>query len=375
MIKVLQFSSLVNRYDFIDNIVHFADKSKFDVGVCIITGHSNIQSPVYEKDVFHRVLNNNLSRGAIPQTVWQLRRILREWKPDIIHTHHYDQTLIGYLATRLYPKTKLVIGRHYSDAMYRLPSRLHQKVFLNIENIFNRKAQRIIVPSTYIRDILMQRQNISPEKIDVVPYGFPDEKFPQISDSEVSNFRRENNLNDKIVLCIIGRIDDQKGHKDLIIALKRVKDNIPNIHLLIIGDGPNASEIKAKVKEYHLQENVIFLGWRKDVAKIIKSVDIVVHPSLQEAFSSVMCEALWLGKPLIISDVSGATDIIESGKNGVIVAKGNAELLGKAIEDLAKDSSQRAEIAENGKIYARQNLHIRKAIKRYENSYLKAMNR
>lgn len=373
VIKILQFTSIINRYDFIDNIVQFADREKFNVGACTIAGHSSIESPVYRKDVFRTVLNGSLSRKAIAHTAWQLGQVLRQWKPDILHTHHYDEALIGYLATRMHRKTRLIVGRHYSDSMYRLPTKTHQKIFLGVEKFVNKKARRIIVPSMYISDLLTKRQKVSPDKIDVIPYGFPSEKFPEISESEIEDFRRENKLDGKITLCTIGRIDGQKGHDDLIGALKTVKEKFSNIHLLIIGEGFKKPEIQEQIERCGLKENVSFFGWRKDVPKIIKSVDIVVHPSLSEAFSSVMCEALWLGKPLIITDVSGATEIIKNGENGIIVPKKNAELLGQAIEKLAGDALLRSRIAENGRIYARQNLCIEKAIKLYENSYLKAV--
>lgn len=372
-VNVLQFADRINRYDFIDNLIQYADPIKFEMAVCVRSEEHNIATPIFNETTKYKLLKGETRRN-IPYTAWQLSKLLREWRIDILHTHHYDQALIGYIATQIHTKTKLIIGRHYSDSMYRLSGNIKPKIFLKIENLSNKAAKRIIVPSTFIKNLLVEKQDIFPDKIDIIPYGFSEKKFPEIYEKEVIEFRKEYNLEGKTVLCIIGRIDGQKGHVDLIDALAVVTKKSPSLHLLIIGEGNKEAEIREQVKHYNLDKFVTFLGWRKDVIKIIKSADIVTHPSLQEAFSSVMCEALWLGKPLIITDVSGATDIIINEQNGLIVPKENPEALGEAIERLANNFFLQNKLAKNGIKYAQSNLKIEKVIKKYEDSYLKAAN-
>src|SRR5690606_2967699 len=100
MIRVLQFADFVNRYDFIDSIVRWADPSRFEIGVCVRTRHSNIEPPNYSSRIPFWILEG-LSRKDIPRTAYRLARLLREWQADILHAHHYDQALIGLLATRM----------------------------------------------------------------------------------------------------------------------------------------------------------------------------------------------------------------------------------------------------------------------------------
>ena len=100
MIRVLQFADVINRYDFIDNIVHRAARDQFEIGVCVRTSASNIEAPVYAEDTPRWVLNGT-SRREIPRAAYQLASLLRRWRADILHTHHYDQAVIGWLATRI----------------------------------------------------------------------------------------------------------------------------------------------------------------------------------------------------------------------------------------------------------------------------------
>src|SRR5829696_4976341 len=176
MIRVLQFADIVNRHDFIDTIVQRADPSRFEVGVCIRSDESNIAAPVYRERTPRWVLNGTSRREGL-RAAWQLARILRAWKADILHAHHYDQAVIGWMATRIYPRARLVLGRHYSDAIYRLPSSMKRKAFLGAERSVNNGAKRIIVPSVLIREILTERQGVRPDKVDLIPYGFEPEKY------------------------------------------------------------------------------------------------------------------------------------------------------------------------------------------------------
>ena len=103
------------------------------------------------------------------------------------------------------------------------------------------------------------------------------------------------------------------------------------------------------------------------------AVDAVIQPTLQEAFSQVMVEALWMRKPLIITDVSGAPDIITSGQNGLLVPKADPEMLALNIERLAKNESLRMRLAEAGRAYVEDHLTVQKVIPLYERVYEKAM--
>src|SRR4026209_1817969 len=139
-VRVLQFPDFVNRHDFVDTIIRRADPERFLVGLCVRTRSSNIATPVYPEEMPHWVIGGP-KRSSIPKTVWELVGVLREWRADILHTHHFDQAVIGWLATRIYPAPRLVVGRHYSDAIYRLPeqgfSESKKWALLRIEQVTN----------------------------------------------------------------------------------------------------------------------------------------------------------------------------------------------------------------------------------------------
>jgi L-malate glycosyltransferase len=372
MIRVLEFADVINRYDFIDTLVHYADPEKFEMSVCVRSEEHNIARPEYGENTKYRLIEGASRVRMLPSAI-KLARLLREWKIDILHAHHYDQGLIGWLATKLSPKTKLVIGRHYSDSIYRLPNAFKSKSFLAAEQIVNRHASRIIVPSKMILEILTERQGIDTSKIDVVHYGFVPEKYSDVDPAMVEDARREFGMEGRFVMANFGRLHEEKGHRYLIAAAAILLKTIPNLLVLCVGEGPERASIEKQIRELGLEENVKLVGWRTDAMTIMAASDMIVQSTLQEAFSQVMVEAMWMSKPLVITDVSGAPDIIHDGENGLLVPKADASALAGAVERLAHDRTLRDRLAERGRAFVSDEMVITKKIRDYEKAFEKAV--
>ena len=149
----------------------------------------------------------------------------------------------------------------------------------------------------------------------------------------------------------------------------------PQIVLLIAGEGPERASLENQIRDADLGDVIRLLGWRRDAMTLMAAVDAVVQPTLQEAFSQVMAEALWMGKPLVITKVSGATDIICDSQNGLLVPKEDPQALTEAIERLVRDDQLREKLATNGRHYVTQNLQIGDIILQYQNSYKRSFGR
>lgn len=370
MIRVLQFADIINRYDFIDTLVQYADADKFEMSVCVCSEEHNIARPEFSASTKYKLLPGNSRRDIMP-TAWKLAGLLKEWKIDVVHAHHYYPAIIAWLATTIHPETKFIFGRHYSDLIQNLPG-LKRSFYLGLEQRVNRAADRIIVPSNFIFDILTKRQKIDGAKIDVIAYGFAAEKYASLTADKIENVRRELKTDGRFAVATFGKLTEGKGVRFLIEAVVKLKDVIPNLLVLFVGEGDERGFLESAIAAHKLENTVKILGWRTDAMTIMANADVVVQPTLSEAFSQVMGEAMWLAKPLVITDVSGATDIIESGENGMLVPKADAGALAAAIETLFADQNLRARIAACGRAYVEENLLIDKKIKEYERSFIKA---
>ncbi len=368
-LRVLHFADLVNRHDFIDNVVRHADPTMFDMSVCTMGRPSNIEDPAYAGTGVPRWDIRAPGRRHYPAAAVRLAALLRRENIDIVHAHHYDPCAIAAAATLLRPGTKLVVGRHYSDAIYRHTSGWRRTAMLALERFVNNRARLIIAPSRQIAALLVDRQGVPASKVVLIPYSFDRAKYDRVQSEKVQAQRLASGLDGGFTIGTFGRLYADKGHRYVLEALPAVLASVPNLKYLIVGEGPERTKLERQVRDLGLGEVVTFLGWRHDVPELMAAVDVVVQPSLQEAFSQSMAEALFLGRPLVIADVSGARELVPDDSMGVIVPRGDSAAIARALIELYRDPQRRAAMAQTGMRHAQANFTIETVVPRYEAAY------
>jgi glycosyltransferase involved in cell wall biosynthesis len=372
-VRVLHFADVVNRYDFIDNVVRNLDATRFEVEVATLTPEANIQSPEYgAAGIRHTVLPSR-SRASYPLTALRLASLIAKRHIDVLHAHHFDPNAIAWLSSQLRRSVRVVVGRHYSDAIYLNSSGARQRALLAIERRVNARAARIVAPSTMIRDLLVHRQGVPDAKVDVVPYAFDLARYAPPSDEQRRQTRDTLGISSRFALATVGRLYKDKGHKFMIEALRQLIEEIPELVWLVVGDGADRAELDGLVTSSGLDDRIHFLGWRKDALQVMGAVDAVVQPSLQEAYSQVMVEALAMGTPLVTTDVSGAGDLITSGETGILVGRADVSGLVRAIRTLWQDAALRERLRQRGRQLVESRLSIPSVVPLYEAVYDRAM--
>jgi glycosyltransferase involved in cell wall biosynthesis len=372
-IRILHFTKIINKNDFIDVIARNADPSRFEMFTCSYKGYSNIEEPEYEKSgiPFYSL---NIEHGWIDlfKGAFRLSIHLKENKIEILHTHHYYEAIIGRLACWLYPSCKHIIGRHYHDQFYITTVGIKLKFYLLVENIVNFFSAAIIVPSTAIVDLLA-KQDVNLEKVHKIPYcfDFKSSRYNRISDDEVLVLKKEIGWEGKFVIGNVGRHHSLKGQIYLLRAFKVIHRNYPDSLLAMIGDGPFHDELLREAKNSGLSDSIRFLGWRKDSHYLMNGMDVVVHPTLQEAFPQIMIETLALGKPLIITPVSGATDVIIDGENGFMIPFESIGEIVSKVTELYLNTALRDQVSHKASEFVRERYSIEKIIPDFEKVYEK----
>lgn len=370
MITVLHLSHIINSYDFIDVVIRHADRSRFRMLAATFTDDGSVKPGSVEYPVTNLGVR---CRADFPRAAIHLWRFLNTERVDVLHAHHFDPTLVGVLATSYGHRPRLVIGRHYSDALYQLTPWWKRRAYLAVEGVCNRAAARIVAPSSMVWRILVERQGVLPEKVVQIPYGFDFAKHCLSRLDAPSRLRQELGLDGKVVIGTFSRLNADKGHTYLFRAFARLQARWPELRLLLVGEGNIRQELEDEVRARGLTNSVLFTGWRRDVMDLMGMVDIVVQPSLHEAFSQVMVEALALQKPLIFSDASGVRDVVRHRWNGMIVPQKDHEALAAAIAELLERPEAARLMGERGCEFVRRELGIRALVGRYETTYLEAI--
>lgn len=371
-IRVLHFASVINRYDFIDTVVRHLDQKRFAPMACTFSRNSNIQATEYQDSVPSWTLDVR-SRWDYPAAILRLAAILRKHRVNVLHAHHYDEALIGAAAVTLVPGCRLVIGRHYHDLIYLLSHGARLRALLSLESIANGVATKIVVPSGTIRTLLMKRQRVASEKIEVIPYGFEFEadKYRYREPSGCSPLCSSPEIEGRFVVGNFGRHHPLKGQEYLLRAFATFASRHAEAVLIMVGDGPHGVRLRQIAEELGLMASgkTIFTGWRREAWEILEAVDVVVHPTLSEAFPQLMVETMAKAKPLVITNVSGACDHARHMDNAYLIEPRSETSIVAALEWVYHHPEAARASAVRACAYVRRELSIRKIIPRFEELY------
>ena len=166
------------------------------------------------------------------------------------------------------------------------------------------------------------------------------EKFKKETDQKSK--RQELGLNENdFVVGVVSRLEEGKGHQDILRVIPQILEKKKNIKFLFIGDGPLRNELESFAKNANINNHVIFTGLRLDVAEILKSIDIFCLASLYEGMGRVVLEAQASGKPVIANRIGGIPNIVLDKKTAILVEPKNDKSLSQALIRLMENESLR----------------------------------
>lgn len=215
------------------------------------------------------------------------------------------------------------------------------EVFRKIQTYVAHSARTVIVPSEYLRGIV-SRWGIDKECVTVIYNAMQEEEEGTLPASVASSTRPR--------IVSVGRLVPWKGMPGLIDAMTTVQDEFPDAVLVIAGDGPDRDALE-RFSHARLKNGGLLLGPlpHPDTLALIRDADIFVLNSTYEGLSHLLIEALALGKPVIATNVGGNPELIEDGKNGLLVPAGDRTALAEAIVHLLKNQGHRDLLANTAK--------------------------
>lgn len=165
-----------------------------------------------------------------------------------------------------------------------------------------------------------------------------------------------------------------KGHHILLEAALRVRRAVPEVRFLLVGHGPLESKVRRQAHEMGLDGTVVFTGAREDAPRLAGAFDLFALSSLSEGLAIALIEAMALGRPAVVTRVGGLTEVVEHGKQGLVVEPGDPETLAEAITTLLRDEKLRGQLGESGRQRAAK-FDIRNAVRRHEEVYAELLER
>lgn len=303
-----------------------------------------------------------LDRGKFdPRTVWDLLSIIQKTEPDILHLHGYGSTNFGRIA----------------GALMGVPRIVHEHVVIEDQPAYQTLADAILSPLTTralavsppVRDFMIERRKVDPQKLETFFYGIPLEDFTPSEDSVIRRKRRDLGLRPgQPVVCCVGRVDTQKGQRYLISAAEKVTERLPDAVFLIVGDGPKLEQRRQQRERLALADSVLFTGHRDDVPDLLAMSDVVALPSLWEGGPITLFEAMSVGKPVVGTPVGLMPDVIEDGQTGYLVPPKEVEPLASRLVDLLQDPDRAEQVGRAAQEAAKE-YDVSKAVERLTKTY------
>ena len=256
------------------------------------------------------------------KAISKLKKILDKEKFDIIHTHTPMGSVVTRIAaikTRKENNTRVIYTAH-GFHFYKGAPVLNWLLFYPIEKYLSKYTDTLITINN--EDYELAKRKFTKTNVEYVPgVGVDEAKFDfEMTEEEKNKLREELGLKkDDFVLIYIAELSKRKNQGMLIKVMKELIQEHKNIHLLLAGKDSMNGKYQKITKENGLENNIHFLGFRKDIPKLFKISDLAVSSAKQEGLPVNIIEAMFCKVPCVVTNCRGNRDLIENGSNGYVV--------------------------------------------------------
>lgn len=286
---------------------------------------------------------------------------VRNWKAysqlkELLHQEHYDvivcNTPMGGIITRLAAQetrkqgTKVIYMAH-GFHFYQGAPKKNWLVFYPIEKCMARYCDVLITINE--EDYALARKKFHTRVEHIHGVGVSAERYHPVSEEERREMRKAEGLSDDdfVILCT-GELNENKDQKTLIAAAAKLKDTIPNLKVLLAGNGPLEQALREQIRAEHLENIVQLLGYRTDLEKVVPAVDLVASCSHREGLGLNIIEAMLCKKVVVVSENRGHRELVDNSITGYLVPAGDGDQFSQRITELALDEDKRGRMSAEG---------------------------
>lgn len=310
----------------------------------------------------------------------ELRKIIGEFNPHLIHTHTAKAGTLGRLAgismnaQRIFGRKIRLVHTFHGHVFHSYFSPLKTAVFMKIERFLARFTDRIIVISaTQGKDICETYGIAQPSQVQVVPLGFDLSGFGRLGPPPSQGI---------FSVGIIGRLAPVKNHRMLFETVRILKDQGEEhaFNFFVVGDGELRETLTREATTLGIEKSVVFTGWQKEMPEVYRKLDAVVLTSLNEGTPVSLIEAMAVARPVIATDVGGVRDLMgqvdtERGegyklaRHGVLVPSGDSRALAEALRFVKREKTLMMEMAERARKHVLQTYSLERLVGDMETLY------
>ncbi len=291
------------------------EQAKLGHNVAVASEGGRYIELLQKNNIQHYKLDQTRRPAQIMQAFFDFRKLVKQFKPDIIHAH----MMTGALLSRI------------------LKGFQKYKIVTHVHNEFQKSADIMKVGDS----VIAVSQAVAKAMID---RGVQKKKLCTVLNGTVGSSRKEVSqevqLNGLSIVTVAGMYE-RKGINDLIEAFEIVANEYPDANLYLIGDGPDRSKFESKANQLVKGNNIHFLGYQSNPHNYMRAADVFVLPSHKESFGLVLIEAREAGCAIVATDVDGIPEALDFGESGILVPPKSPVKMAEAILTMLQDSEVR----------------------------------
>ena len=359
--RILHIIPTLDRYGAEKQLVQLATRlprEEFEVHVCVLTRDGPLRGELDAARVPVTVIGKRLKFD--PLAYWRLKACVRRVAPDLVHTWLFAANAYGRRAA-------LACGVQHLIASERCVDPWKAGYELAVDRYLARRTGRIVANSAGVRDFYVER-GLPAEKFTVIANGVappaierPASRAELLAELGLPTGAR--------LVGVVARLWPQKQIKDLIWAMELLRRVHDDIHLLIVGDGPQRWRLTRYRDLVQIDKKVHFLGQRNDVPRLMQHFDVLCLSSQYEGQSNAVMEAMALGIPIVASDIPGNRDLVVPEQTGYLVPVGDRAGFARHVLRLVNDPELAARLGEAGRRRVAEHFTVENMVAAYAGLY------
>jgi len=336
------------------NMINKMPDEKYRHKIICLTHSEGLESRL-TKDV--EIIELNKKDGNDLGLHLKLARLFRRYKPQILHTYNIPTIEYHFTAWLMGVKGRLHAehGRDASDPLGK------NKKYNYLRKTLSLFIQRYIAVSDDLNNWMLNDLKLPDNKVKLILNGVDTEHFKPVENKEIDQAI--------VKLGIIGRLDPVKDHKTLFDAIQHLKHKNKNIKLYVIGDGPERDNLAEYVRRMHLEDDIVLLGAKNDIAKQLEQLDVFILSSIAEGIPITLIEAMSCGLPTVTTDVGGIPEVVLNNKTGLLVPSKQANQMADALLNYIDSHELRSKHGRAGRKRITEHFSLDAMVEKYTSEY------
>jgi glycosyltransferase involved in cell wall biosynthesis len=259
----------------------------------------------------------NMSQQLSFQPICKITNIIRKSNIDLVHSQGARADFFARIAARIGGVSRTLCTITTPVEGFDVGP-VKKTIYRFLDKLSERYVDRFFVVSDSLKNTLVEKRGISPERVIRIYNGIELDRFRP--DLKKPNLKKQLGIAPDVPLIgAIGRMVWEKGFEYLIAAVPKILHVSQEATFLLVGEGPLRHDLEGLARDLHVHEKVIFTGFRSDIQHLLSIIDVLAVPSLLEGFPMITLEAMAMAKPIVATQINGITEQISGGLEGILV--------------------------------------------------------